>query len=322
MEGTVPSGLSELVERGLLTPPQAREAADIAAREGKPLTEVLVARGFVPERMLIGLMAHELQIPPIDLDRLSLPEEIFHWLPREKAERHHVLPISHSGNVLTVAMGNPHDMFALDQLRLATPDLLRPVASTPGAIRRAMGAILDDDVHPRRPEPVVLSIREPAPEPVLTARARLDLEEQLLEDGRIDELQLAGVRTRRVLTGEPLEEALVGQGCLAEHEVACFLAELWGLPYLDASTYAIDPSMSLLMPLEEMAKNRLVILDRMGSAMIVAICSLASPDVYERLARVTASEIHFFVATRTAVFDSIHRMSHETWSPLPAAVEA
>ncbi len=131
--------LQSIVAKRQLVPPAQLEATfRQAEEEQKSLCEMLLERNLVEERVLVGCIAEEMNIPPVDLDRVRPTEEALDTLPQDSARYYGVLPLSRVGSVLTVALANPFDVLKLDDVELVTKCDIRPVVSTDVAISRAI----------------------------------------------------------------------------------------------------------------------------------------------------------------------------------------
>ena len=122
----------------LLSPEQLEVTARQAEEENKSLSSALLERGLVDERALVGSIAEEMNIPPVDLERVRPTDEALDTLPQDTARYYGVLPVSRVGNVLTLALSNPFDVLKLDDVELVTKCDIRPVVSTDVAISRAI----------------------------------------------------------------------------------------------------------------------------------------------------------------------------------------
>ena len=125
-----------LSKNRILSESDLERAIQTAGEEAKSLATVLVTSGFISERTLIGHIAREMKIPPIDLEKVELDQEALETLPQNLASDYGVLPVSRIGNTLTIAVSNPFDIIRLDDVRLITGCELRPVISTEENIRR------------------------------------------------------------------------------------------------------------------------------------------------------------------------------------------
>ncbi|RME75628.1 MAG: type II secretion system protein GspE [Planctomycetota bacterium] len=134
---------SILIKRAGLDPALADEAIATAERDGKSLTEVLLERKAIDERVLIASVAAEMRLPPIDVKRVTIEEPVLKALPQDLARYYGVLPIAKIGDTLTVAVSNPFDILKLDDIRIVTGCQIRPVVSTETAIQDGIAQAYD-----------------------------------------------------------------------------------------------------------------------------------------------------------------------------------
>ncbi|HYD47474.1 MAG TPA: ATPase, T2SS/T4P/T4SS family [Terriglobales bacterium] len=126
-----------LVQRGLVT--QAQLAGVTASQTASTcLAATLVRCGIIAEDTLAALLASELKRPRLDLDAAVISANVAALVPESCARRHHLFAVDLHGNRLTVAMADPSDLNAVNELRLLTGYDVRPVVATVGAIDRAM----------------------------------------------------------------------------------------------------------------------------------------------------------------------------------------
>ncbi len=96
---------------------------------GRPIEEILVEQNFVTEESFAQTIAAELGVDAVDLTGFEPLPALIHLLPSGIARLHEVIPVMASGNVLTVALGNPLDSQALEDLRFTlNRDILQVVA--------------------------------------------------------------------------------------------------------------------------------------------------------------------------------------------------
>jgi type IV pilus assembly protein PilB len=96
---------------------------------GRPIEEILVEQNFVTEESFAQTIAAELGVDAVDLTGFEPLPALIHLLPSGMARLHEVIPVMASGNVLTVALGNPLDSQALEDLRFTlNRDILQVVA--------------------------------------------------------------------------------------------------------------------------------------------------------------------------------------------------
>lgn len=110
----------QLVEKGLLQPIQLEKAEKEAHKAGEPLRKVLLKLGFVSEDVLMTHLADELNIPFISLSNFIIMPEVVSLVPEVLARKYTLIPIFRVGDSISVAMADPLNIFATDELKLKT----------------------------------------------------------------------------------------------------------------------------------------------------------------------------------------------------------
>ena len=123
--------LQILVDGNLVTEEQLSHALSIQKDEGGRLSEILAREGYIGESDLMVTLSEHLGIPPISLSKIKIPENITSLISKQLARFYQVVPVSRMGNTLTVAMADPLNVFALDDLKLMTGMEIQPVISNP-----------------------------------------------------------------------------------------------------------------------------------------------------------------------------------------------
>src|SRR5512137_2105513 len=103
-----------LIEDGLLTPKQVEELMEQQKKEGTRFMKLVLEKSYVSEQDLAVSMGRVLNVPPINLARLSIPMEVAETLTTELAQNHKVVPISRLENKLFLAMADPLNVLAMD----------------------------------------------------------------------------------------------------------------------------------------------------------------------------------------------------------------
>jgi type IV pilus assembly protein PilB len=115
------------VREGLISQGQLEEALREAKRSRTRIGFALVKLGLVGEEELTKALAKQFRVPAVDLDKVKVEEKILRLVPEEVAMKHRVLPLRKVGRTLTVAMANPTDMGAIDNLKFITRYEIEPV---------------------------------------------------------------------------------------------------------------------------------------------------------------------------------------------------
>lgn len=127
-----------LVENNLITEEQLRQAMQEKKETGQRLISVLVKLGFIPENRLLAQLSNLYQMEVTDLDYIVPPESVLNLIPAERAYHYEVIPIDRRGRVLTVAMVDPTDIAAIEDLRFITGMEISPVLASESSIREAL----------------------------------------------------------------------------------------------------------------------------------------------------------------------------------------
>ncbi|HSQ59614.1 MAG TPA: ATPase, T2SS/T4P/T4SS family [Acidobacteriota bacterium] len=117
--GRKPLGQS-LVEQGHLAPERLARALEEQRRTGATLRDVLLQRDLVPESAILDYYEEQLGVPRMDLSTYALEPEIVRLVPERVSRHYRVVALFRIGNTLTVAMADPLDVLARDEVRLAT----------------------------------------------------------------------------------------------------------------------------------------------------------------------------------------------------------
>ncbi len=131
-----------LVAGGVLTRAQLEDALRAQKEETgrrRRLGEVITALGLADEVQMARALSDQLGLPFIDLGSLPVPDETLAVLPRNVALRHRAVPISLAHDVLTVAVADPTNVLALDDIRLATKlSQIRTAVATASDVQEAV----------------------------------------------------------------------------------------------------------------------------------------------------------------------------------------
>ncbi len=127
-----------LINNGYITPNQLEEGLAEHRRTKRPLGEILVKKGFLSESVLIEVLEFQLGIPHVILAKRKIDPEVLKLVPEQIARKYHVFPIEKQGNHLALAMLDPTDVTAFDQLRLTLKIDLTPFIVVEEDLNRAI----------------------------------------------------------------------------------------------------------------------------------------------------------------------------------------
>ncbi len=164
--------LGDLLVKAKLVTPEQVDAALVSQRtEGGKFGEALIRIGAASEQDITETLSQQFGVPSIDLAHFDIDPSIIKVVPGEVARKYGVLPVNKTGATLTIAMSDPTNVFAMDDIKFMTGYNVEPVVASESSLRRAI------DKHYGTPRSVVLKER---PKGATTGSAP--------SDGSIDEL--------------------------------------------------------------------------------------------------------------------------------------
>jgi type IV pilus assembly protein PilB len=119
-----------LVEDGLLTAKQVEELLEQQKKEGTRLLKILLEKAYVSEQDMAISMGRVLNVPPVNLARITVPLDVADLLPREVAHNYKVVPVSRLENKLFLAMADPLNVLAIDDVRRITKLEVAPLIAS------------------------------------------------------------------------------------------------------------------------------------------------------------------------------------------------
>src|SRR5438034_166794 len=123
-----------LVEDGLLSPRQIEELVEQQKQGGTRLLKLILEKAYVSEQDMAVCMGRVLNTPPINLSRITISLDLADLLPREVAQNHKVVPVSRLDNKLFLAMADPLNVLALDDVKRITKLEVSPLIAAEKAI--------------------------------------------------------------------------------------------------------------------------------------------------------------------------------------------
>ncbi len=127
-----------LIKANLLTQKKLQEALDYQRSNGGKLGFNLVKLGFVREEDITRVLSQQHGVPSVNLRTMELDEAIVKLIPSEVAQKYLILPVSRTGATLTVAMVDPTNVFAMDDIKFMTGYNVEPVVASEVAIKEAI----------------------------------------------------------------------------------------------------------------------------------------------------------------------------------------
>ncbi len=127
-----------LVESGLITEEQLQKALQEQKVSKQKLGDVLLQQGYISENQLIEVLEFQLGIPHVSLFKYKFDQSLTSVITEAMAKRYQCIPLKKDGNKLMVAMVDPLDYFAIEDLRMSTGFQIEPAIATKDEIQRSI----------------------------------------------------------------------------------------------------------------------------------------------------------------------------------------
>jgi len=128
-----------LLRQGLINQQDLKKAQEYQEEKGGTLSEVLVRLKFVKEEQVVIGLAEQLGIPHMKLSHYILDPKVMKMIPARVVRKEKVIPLSRSGNTLTIATADPLNVLMIDNLRAITGCNIQAIVATPSEINQVIG---------------------------------------------------------------------------------------------------------------------------------------------------------------------------------------
>ena len=127
-----------LLKAGLVTSDQLAEATNAQRNQGGRVGSHLVNLGHLEEHQLVDFLSRHFGVPSVDLRHIDLDDAVLNIIPADVARKYTVLPVSKTGARVTIAMIDPTNVFAMDDIKFMTGYDVEPVVASEPALRAAI----------------------------------------------------------------------------------------------------------------------------------------------------------------------------------------
>jgi type IV pilus assembly protein PilB len=127
-----------LVKEALITQDQLQKALEFQRSNGGKLGSCLTKMGFITDDDITGVLSRQYGVPSINLKYYEIDPTVIKLIPQDTATRYQVIPLSRVGSVLTIAMTDPTNVFAMDDIKFMTGFNVEPVVASESAIGEAI----------------------------------------------------------------------------------------------------------------------------------------------------------------------------------------
>ncbi len=127
-----------LIEEGLVTQEQLSQALYEQRRTGQPLVAILINSGLISEEDIVITLSEQLGIPHLRVESYDIPPDVVAQVPEGIARRYHLIPVAKTGASLTIAMSDPLNIVAVDDVRMLTGYEIETVVSLDSEIKKTI----------------------------------------------------------------------------------------------------------------------------------------------------------------------------------------
>ena len=127
-----------LLERGVINQPQLEKALAHQQQHGGQIGQILIHLGFITEEEMALALTAQYGFPYLPLDNYEIEEALITTIPEPVARHYCLIPIDRIGNALTLAMADPTNIQAIEEIELLTKCVVQTFVSTPTDITRAL----------------------------------------------------------------------------------------------------------------------------------------------------------------------------------------
>ncbi|NLX63104.1 MAG: Flp pilus assembly complex ATPase component TadA [Tissierellia bacterium] len=127
-----------LLYSGKITKEQLDMALEKQKKSKKKIGQILVEEGYVTDKDIVEVLEFQLGFPHVDLNKFIINPDVISLVPENIARRYDLIPIDKKGDYLIVAMADPLNIYAIDDLKLYTNSEIQPVISTSESIKKSI----------------------------------------------------------------------------------------------------------------------------------------------------------------------------------------
>jgi len=187
-----------LVKANLISEEEAQKALLAQSKQGGRLGSVLVRLGFIDEVKLLDFLSRQYGLPAVDLSQTNIDPDVIKLVPLELVKKYRIVPIKRRGATLSIAMIDPSDVFAIDDIKFMTGYNIEPVIATESSVIKTIQEFYGGGVDPTQKE-----------ENFSIEAKDYTLGDDMMEDDFLDEKQdnsMVSVEDFDTVVGDALED--------------------------------------------------------------------------------------------------------------------
>jgi type IV pilus assembly protein PilB len=127
-----------LTKASLISSDQLKEALKLQKETGGKLGETLIKLGFVAEEDITECLSQQFGVPSINLSHFEIDSSVIKLIPADVARKYNILPVNKTGATITIAMADPTNVFAMDDIKFMTGYNVEPVVASELGIKTAI----------------------------------------------------------------------------------------------------------------------------------------------------------------------------------------
>jgi type IV pilus assembly protein PilB len=136
-----------LVRRGDLRAEQVAQATELQAQQGGALSRHLIKLGFITEENLLAYLQREYRLPVVDPLSLDIPRDVLELVPISIVVKHHLIPTNLTRTTLTLAMSDPSNLAAINEVKFVTGFDVKVAVCAPSSLEQAIESLYESKVN-------------------------------------------------------------------------------------------------------------------------------------------------------------------------------
>ena len=135
-----------LIQKGLIDQQQLSKAIDLAKQNSCLVNQALIQLAYIEESALLNFLSEQYNLPVVKLEEIQIATQLLTLIPQRLAQKHHVLPLELNNNTLTLAMVDPSDIIALNEVKFITGHDIKVVLASEGELKTQTEKLYETDV--------------------------------------------------------------------------------------------------------------------------------------------------------------------------------
>lgn len=288
-----------LLEAGVLTIQQLKKVWDVKRETKKDVEQILIEQGLVKKADILQATAVKMEVEFMDLSKYDISDtSICTLITEEMASKHIMLPFEKHENILSVAMKDPTDIYAIDDLRISTTHEVKPYLADPEEIKKLINKIFEEK---RKVEEAQKKEEE-------KSNYKNRLGDQLQNAGLVTEEHINSALEIQKKSGGLIGEILVEQGFIDKKILLEYLEKQLGIPQVDLETVEVSAEAVKLVSEKICRRYTLLPFEKDGICLKVAMVDPLNIFSLDDLRLVTSMEIQPYIADSSQIKTKLDKL--------------